>query len=139
MVTFVGGAPNKRVASYVAALPSDERDDVDTLLTLLRLCSRKTIDAPDIAARMQKGAEAAEAVLRRLAEFDRTCGAYGLKRADDRLRASVMAEALEQLRAGVPRDLDSPSRSRYPHPVEPFRHGLWAVQQHYDLGRRSQV
>ena len=66
-VTFVGGAPNKRIASYVAALPGEERDDVDTLLTLLRLCARKTVDAADMVPRMQKGPDAAEAVLRRLA------------------------------------------------------------------------
>ncbi len=66
-VTLVGGAPNKRVASYVAALPIEEREDVDTLLTLLRLCARKTTDAVDMAPRMQKSADATEAVLRRLA------------------------------------------------------------------------
>jgi ATP-dependent DNA helicase RecG len=66
-VTFVGGAPNKRVAAYVAQLPEQEREDVDTLLTLLRLCSTKTTNAGDMASRMQKPVEAAEQVLRRLA------------------------------------------------------------------------
>jgi ATP-dependent DNA helicase RecG len=69
-VTFVGGAPNKRVAAYVAQLPEQERDDVDMLLTLLRLCATKTTSASDMAPRMQKRIEAAEAVLRRLAGDD---------------------------------------------------------------------
>jgi ATP-dependent DNA helicase RecG len=65
-VTFVGGAPNKRIAAYVAQLPEHERNDVDTLLTLLRLCATKATSAGDMAPRMQKPIEAAEAVLRRL-------------------------------------------------------------------------
>jgi ATP-dependent DNA helicase RecG len=68
VVTFVGGSPNKRVASFVAQhLPPQEREDVDALLTLFHLCKKKATSAEDIAPLMQKHVDAAEAVLRRLA------------------------------------------------------------------------
>lgn len=68
VVTFVGGAPNRRVASFVAQhLPLNEREDVDALLTLLRLCRKKTVNSEELAPLFQKNSDAAEAVLRRLA------------------------------------------------------------------------
>jgi ATP-dependent DNA helicase RecG len=66
-VVLVGGAPKTSLARFVAQLPAHERDDTDTLLVLLRLCSVHTVRADDIAPRLQKSVEEAQAVLRRLA------------------------------------------------------------------------
>lgn len=66
-VTLVGGAPNTQIARYVAQLPERERDDTDTMLVLLSLCSKKTVRAHDLAPMLQKNAEEIEATLRRLA------------------------------------------------------------------------
>ncbi|HET8568901.1 MAG TPA: ATP-binding protein [Candidatus Limnocylindria bacterium] len=66
-ITFLGGGPNTQIARYVAQLPPAERDDTDTMLTVLRLCSASSITAADMAPIFQKTTEEAEAVLRRLA------------------------------------------------------------------------
>lgn len=66
-VSFVGGAPNTQIARFVALLPAEEREDVDTLLVLVSLCSTKTVTASGLAHVLQKGEEEVEAVLRRLA------------------------------------------------------------------------
>lgn len=66
-VTLVGGAPNTQVARYVATLPAAERDDVDTLLILFVLRTRRTVSAKSLAPVLQKGPDEVDAVLRRLA------------------------------------------------------------------------
>lgn len=66
-VSFVGGAPNTQIARFIAQLPSEERDDVDTLLVLVSLCGVKTVTAAGLAPILQKGEDEVEAVLRRLA------------------------------------------------------------------------
>lgn len=66
-VTFVGGAPNTQIARFVAELPEEEQEDVDTLLVLVYLCGSKTATASGISSILQKGEDEAEAVLRRLA------------------------------------------------------------------------
>lgn len=66
-VSLVGGAPNTQIARFVAELPGEEREDVDTLLVLVFLCGTKTVTASSIASILQKGDDEAEAVLRRLA------------------------------------------------------------------------
>jgi len=66
-VTFVGGSPNTHIARYVAQLPQSERDDTDTMLTVIRMCSKSSATAEDLAPILQKSVEEAEAVLRRLA------------------------------------------------------------------------
>lgn len=66
-VSFVGGAPNTQIARFIAQLTADERDDVDTLLVLVSLCSVKTATAASLAPLLQKGEAEVEAVLRRLA------------------------------------------------------------------------
>jgi ATP-dependent DNA helicase RecG len=66
-VSLVGGAPNTQIARFVAELPGEEREDVDTLLALVLLCGTKTVTASSIASILQKEEDEAEAVLRRLA------------------------------------------------------------------------
>jgi len=66
-VTLAGGRANTQVARFVAQLPEQERDDTDTMLVLFRLCSSRTVTAPDIAPLLQKNAVEAEGALRRLA------------------------------------------------------------------------
>lgn len=66
-VSLVGGAPNKRVARYVASLPTQERDDVDAMLVLFRLMQSRWVNAQQVAPLMQRNMEAVEAILRRLA------------------------------------------------------------------------
>jgi len=65
-LTLVGGAPNTQIARYLATLPEAEREDVDTLLVVATLCERRTINAAQISPTMQKGADEAEVILRRL-------------------------------------------------------------------------
>ncbi|MBI4172732.1 MAG: putative DNA binding domain-containing protein [Actinobacteria bacterium] len=66
-VTLVGGAPDNQIARYVAQLPQREREDTDAMLILLALCTRRTVSAEQLAPVVQKTAEEAQAVLRRLA------------------------------------------------------------------------
>ncbi len=65
-VSLVGGAPNTRVAKFIAGLPEDERDDTDAMLILFRLCTQRFVDALQAASLLQKTTEEAQAVLRRL-------------------------------------------------------------------------
>lgn len=67
-VSLVGGAPNKRVARYVAQLPEAEQEDVDAMLVLFTLINQQRVDAPRMAPVLQRNVEATEAILRRLAE-----------------------------------------------------------------------
>jgi ATP-dependent DNA helicase RecG len=66
-VRLVGGAPNTRIARYVAQLPTVEQDDTDALLTLYQLCSQRTVTAEGMAPVLQRDASEAEAILERLA------------------------------------------------------------------------
>ncbi len=66
-VSLAGGRANTQVARFVAQLPEQERDDTDTMLVLFRLCSVRTVSAPEIAPLLQKNPAEAEAALRRLA------------------------------------------------------------------------
>jgi ATP-dependent DNA helicase RecG len=69
-VTLGGGAPRAPIARFVAQLPEHERDDIDTLLILFRLCRNRTVTARDMAPLLQKSEEEAQAGLRRLAASD---------------------------------------------------------------------
>jgi ATP-dependent DNA helicase RecG len=69
-VKLVGGAPRTQIARFVAQLPEHERDDIDTLLILFRLCRSRAINARDMAPLLQKSEEEAEASLRRLASHE---------------------------------------------------------------------
>jgi len=66
-VSLAGGRANTQVARFVAQLPEQERDDTDTMLVLFKLCSVRTVSAPEIAPLLQKNPAEAEATLRRLA------------------------------------------------------------------------
>ncbi|AEH08098.1 MULTISPECIES: ATP-binding protein [Protofrankia] len=66
-VSMVGGAPNVAIARFVAALPDAEREDTDTLMIVLYLCDHENVTAAAIAPRLQRPAEEAESILRRLA------------------------------------------------------------------------
>jgi ATP-dependent DNA helicase RecG len=65
-VALVGGAPKTQISRFVAQLPPEEREDTDTMLVLFRLCSVRTVTAPEMALILQKTTEEATAVLRRL-------------------------------------------------------------------------
>jgi ATP-dependent DNA helicase RecG len=65
-VALVGGAPDTRIARFVASLSDEEREDTDTMLVLYRLCGVRTITASSAALWLQRSADEAEAVLRRL-------------------------------------------------------------------------
>jgi ATP-dependent DNA helicase RecG len=65
-VTLVGGAPNTQLARYVARLPESEREDVDTMLILMTLCTKRTLSAEEAAPILQKTDDETEAVLKRL-------------------------------------------------------------------------
>jgi len=69
-VSFVGGAPNTNIARYVAQLPAAEREDTDTLMIVLRMCTKATTDADELAPLLQKTVDEAEVVLRRLTTDD---------------------------------------------------------------------
>lgn len=66
-VVLVGGAPNTQIARFIATMSDEEREDTDTMLVLFKLCSSKTISAPECAPWLQKTPQEAAAVLRRLA------------------------------------------------------------------------
>ena len=69
VVAFAGGAPNRRLVTFVAEyLPAEEQQDVDTLLTLATLLTQRTIEAGRLAPTVQKSVDATETVLRRLAD-----------------------------------------------------------------------
>ncbi len=65
-VTLVGGAPNTQMARYVARLPDSEREDVDTMLIVMTLCSKRTLSAEEAAPILQKTDDETEAILKRL-------------------------------------------------------------------------
>jgi len=66
-VSFRGGAPDTNIARFVAQLPSEEQEDTDTMLLLFHLCRSRTISAIQASPLLQKPAEEASLVLRRLA------------------------------------------------------------------------
>lgn len=69
-VALTGGAPNKPFARYLATLPEAVTDDVDAMLVLFTLLSKRTVTAEELRPVIQKSVEEAEAVLRPLATDD---------------------------------------------------------------------
>lgn len=65
-VALLGGAPNSHLTRFTATLPSDEANDADTMLVLLTLLSRRTVDSSVLAPMLQKSLAETETVLRRL-------------------------------------------------------------------------
>ena len=66
-VAFVGGAPQARMARFVAQLDPVLQDDVDTLLVIFTLLASRTVTEADLAPIIQKQPVEAGAVLSRLA------------------------------------------------------------------------
>ncbi|MGH3666618.1 MAG: ATP-binding protein [Egibacteraceae bacterium] len=66
-VTLVGGAPNTALARYTATLPAGEAEDADTMLVLLTLLTRRTVNASVMAPLLQKPERETLTVLDRLA------------------------------------------------------------------------
>lgn len=67
-VALVGGAPDRRVARFVASLPEVEQDDVDAMLVIFALLGVPRVSAPQLAPAMHRSDLEAEAILRRLAD-----------------------------------------------------------------------
>ncbi|GAA4741035.1 ATP-binding protein [Modestobacter marinus] len=67
-VVLSGGAPVTRVASLMANLPDDVREDTDAALTIDYLRSHATVRAKDIAPVIQKTIDEAADALRRLSD-----------------------------------------------------------------------
>lgn len=65
-VTLLGGAPNAHVARFVATLPSDYREDPDTMLVLLRLLKQRTLTAAQMAPVLQRPEAETAGVLEQL-------------------------------------------------------------------------
>lgn len=66
-VRFIGGAADSRIARFVAQLPSNEREDTDSLLVFFTFLDRASLSALDLSPLLQKSSEEVEVVLRRLA------------------------------------------------------------------------
>jgi ATP-dependent DNA helicase RecG len=96
-VSFVGGAPNTRVARYVTRIGPDEQNDTDTLLVLFVLCARPSVTAAAMAPILQKGEDETEGVLRRLSAdppgmTEPTRSTARRSRPTYRLRGSVLSQ-----------------------------------------------
>jgi ATP-dependent DNA helicase RecG len=96
-VTFTADLPNIRIARFVASLPLDEQDDLDTLIILNLLRSRRSVIARDVAVEIQRSTDEAQQLLRRLADNDHRLlepsqGTVGRKLPNYRLRGPVLAE-----------------------------------------------
>lgn len=94
-VSFLGGAPNKNIARFIAQLPEHERDDTDTMLVLFQLCSTRSVSAPKISRLLQKSVDETEVSLRRLASdqvgmLEPTRGTSRQRHPTYRLRAHVV-------------------------------------------------
>jgi ATP-dependent DNA helicase RecG len=95
-VSLIGGAPDTQVARFVAQLPDDERDDVDTLLVVFYLRTNKTVTASGLTGVMQRPESEAGVVLERLASdetalVEPTRRTRRLRRPTYRLRDDVLA------------------------------------------------
>jgi ATP-dependent DNA helicase RecG len=137
-VSLVGTAPDTHVARYVATLPETERDDTDTMLTLLYLLRRRTLTAEEIAPVLQRDADQAETVLRRLESpsvrmLEPTRQTAGRRRPTYRLREDVLRE----LGTSVPyrrRTTDEIDRKVIAHVREYDRVTNRTVQNLLDVG-----
>jgi len=69
LVVFTRGERNRQFIRFAANLPKEERDSVETLLTLQALRDEPTIAADDLALLVQKTADEAQAILQRLASL----------------------------------------------------------------------
>lgn len=67
-VVLHGGAPVARIASVIAELPPDLREDTDAALVIHHLRTHATVNAPTLAPVIQKTPAEAQEILRRLAD-----------------------------------------------------------------------
>ena len=65
-VLFRGQPPNTRITKFLATLPTEEQNDTDTLLIILLLCQKRTVNAGELTPVIQRSESEAQAVLRRL-------------------------------------------------------------------------
>ncbi len=96
-VTFSSDQPNMRVARFVGRMAPDDRDDLDVLLTLAILRRKRSIAASAVATEIQRSADDAQVLLRRLSEgehglLEPTAGSAHRRRPNYRLRGAVLAE-----------------------------------------------
>lgn len=96
-VALLGGAPNTYLARFTASLPPDEAADADTMLTLLTLLQRRTINASAAAPLMQRSEQEAQGVLERLAAdpvsiLEPTRETSHRSRPNYRLRGPILAD-----------------------------------------------
>ncbi|MEU1884555.1 ATP-binding protein [Micromonospora rifamycinica] len=95
-VTLLGGAPNRHLTRYVAALPEVEQDDADTLLVLYHLLTHRVVSAVDAASLLQKDVVETQEVLLRLstepvAMLEPTRETARRRTPNYRLRSSVLS------------------------------------------------
>ncbi len=137
VVRFHGGAPNTRVTKFIATLPDFEQNDTDTLLTISILVNRRTVNADQLAAVLQRDRESTQAVLHRLSTgeaqlIEPTPRSSNRSRPDYRLRSSAvvaLGPALPyQSRPTVDRD-----RKIYDHVREYGSINNGAIQRMFDL------
>ena len=94
-VAFVGGAPQSRMARFVAQLDPVLQNDVDTLLAVFTLLTSRTLTEADLASIIQKQPAEAGAVLSRLATdevgiLEPTLESRNRRRPTYRLQASAL-------------------------------------------------
>lgn len=136
-VVFVGGAPRTQVVRFVEQLDEAERDDVDTLLTIVTMLSSRTITAIELAPIIQKTEIEAESVLKRLAAdhqaiLEPTRESARLKRSEYRLRASALG-ALGSAVAYHRRTVDDIDRKVIAHVDEYGRISNRTIQNLLDI------
>jgi ATP-dependent DNA helicase RecG len=95
-VVLAGGAPNAYVARFTASLPAEDAEDADTMLVLLALLGRRTINAAAAAPLLQRTDVEAQSVLARLsappiAMVESTRETANRARPNYRLRADVLS------------------------------------------------
>lgn len=95
-VKFRGDPPNTHVARLVAELPAHLKDDTDTLIILLTLCTRKSVTAQQISPLVQRGTTEAEESLRQLSQsevelVEPTAGTRTRRHPNYRFRGEVLA------------------------------------------------
>ncbi|MGW6376232.1 RNA-binding domain-containing protein [Rhodococcus sp. NPDC055112] len=95
-VVFRGDPPNANIARLVAELPIGLKDDTDTLIILLTLCTKRSVTASQIAPLIQRDTADAEESLRHLSNSDieliePTSGTRNRRNPNYRFRGEVLA------------------------------------------------
>lgn len=95
-VLFRGAPPNIHVARVIAELPEDLKNDTDTLLIFMQLCSKKSVTAQQIAPIIQRSPRDAESALRHASQPDvellePTAGTRGRRFPNYRFQGDVLA------------------------------------------------